>query len=370
METALYIHIPFCLRKCDYCDFYSVLFDGDVARRYMEALRRELLLRRHEIGQLRTIFIGGGTPTVLKGEDLAEFMQFIVQNLELATDVEITTEANPLTVPPQKLALLKSAGINRLSLGVQSFDDAILRRLGRVHDGNQAGRAIEAVAKVFSNYSIDLLYAVTGQSLDCWYSTLVEAVACGPCHVSAYELTIEPSTPLARTGVVLPHEDVAVEMFDLAADYLTRSGYIHYEISNHARPGCQCLHNLNYWRGGGYVGVGAGAHSYTAGRRFFNIADVAHYITAISDDTLPIEGLVEITPQIAQQEAILLGLRTIEGVRAVISPVIDELQRQGLVSFKDGVLSLTHRGMLVSNQVIGQIIAAGDVELREDIDTK
>ncbi|KJU84298.1 oxygen-independent coproporphyrinogen III oxidase [Candidatus Magnetobacterium bavaricum] len=359
METALYIHIPFCLRKCGYCDFYSVVSDTEVAGQYVEALKRELLLRRQEIGRLRTIFIGGGTPTALEGEDLAGLVQFIADNFELATDIEVTTEANPLTISPRKLATLKGAGINRLSLGVQSLSDDILRMLGRLHDGNQARRAIEVVAKVFSNYSIDLIYAVPGQSLESWHSTLVEAVACGPSHVSAYELTLEPSTPLGMAGVALPPEEVAIEMFDLAADCLTRSGYTHYEISNHARPGYQCLHNLNYWRAGGYVGAGAGAHSYAGGRRFSNIADVARYITAISGGMLPIEGVVEITPHIAQQEAILLGLRTIEGVRVAISPVVDELQSQGLASFNDGVLRLTQRGMLVSNRVIEKVIAAG-----------
>ncbi|MBF0608701.1 MAG: radical SAM family heme chaperone HemW [Candidatus Magnetobacterium sp. LHC-1] len=357
METALYIHIPFCLRKCGYCDFYSIVLDTGVAGQYVEALKVELLLRRSELGPLRSIFIGGGTPTALEGECLAGLVAFIREHFELTTDAEITTEANPLTIDPQKLALLKDAGINRLSVGVQSFDDAILKTLGRLHDGNQARRAIETVAKVFSNYSVDLIYAVPGQSTDSWHSTLVETVACAPSHVSAYELTLEPSVPLASAGLTLPPEDVGIEMFDLTAGYLTANGYIHYEISNYARPGYQCLHNLNYWRAGGYVGVGAGAHSYAGGRRFSNIASVNDYIRAISGGTLPVEGVIEITPPLAQQETILLGLRTIEGVRAVMNPIIDELQGQGLVNFNDGILRLTHRGMLLSNRVIAQVIA-------------
>ncbi|MBF0345877.1 MAG: radical SAM family heme chaperone HemW [Nitrospirae bacterium] len=352
----LYIHIPFCLKKCGYCDFYSIVLDDSTTAPYLDALKGELLLRRRELGLIRTIFIGGGTPALLEASALAALMAFIQRNFKLAPDVEVTIEANPLTIDSPKLDILRSSGINRLSLGVQSLDDGVLRTLGRLHDARQAHKAIEAVVRSFDNFSIDLIYAVPGQSLDSWRTTLLEVLSYTPAHVSAYELSIEPSVPLARAGLVLPSEDVAIGMFELVADCLTQSGYLHYEISNYARPYFQCFHNLNYWRSGQYVGIGAGAHSYVDGRRFSNVADVKTYIAAISASKLAIEGIEEVTPQLAFEESIFLGLRTTEGVKVAKSRIVSELETEGLVLYENGALRLTRKGMLLSNRVIAEVI--------------
>lgn len=289
MSVSLYIHVPFCLTKCNYCDFLSIAFDEAVARKYVEALRREIRLRGGR--KIETIYIGGGTPTVLPVDSIEDIFKTVRDYFEIAKDAEITIEANPGTLDTKKTKALAGLGINRLSIGVQSLNDKELRFLGRCHTAEEAMKAIDSPG--FENFSADLIYGIPGQSMRSWQNTVKCALSSGPAHISAYELTAERGTPFyedVMSGKVnTPPEALVVEMFEHGLDAFEKAGLMHYEISNFARPGLECRHNLNYWKRGEYVGLGAGAHSFEAGRRSKNTGYVFKYIENLSKGLLPVE---------------------------------------------------------------------------------
>ncbi|MCG6550719.1 MAG: radical SAM family heme chaperone HemW [Candidatus Magnetominusculus sp. LBB02] len=370
MIGNLYIHIPFCLRKCPYCDFFSIPYDKEMEGRYCSALMHELTLRKDAICPLNTIYIGGGTPTVFEAGTIARLIEFINSNFGIENGAEITLEANPSSVSDEKLRLLRDCGVNRISIGIQSFDDMELKALGRLHNSTEAAAAIDIIRKYFGNFSIDLIYGVEGQGVEGWLRSVRTALSFSPLHISAYELTPEPATPFGRRvvegDVSLPVEDDIAAMYDGAALAFARAGLCHYEISNFAVDGFQCRHNQNYWRRGLYIGIGAGAHShltctYNNTVRSSNSADIAKYLNAIENNTLPTDETTVIDERQRLKETIFLGLRTAQGISAAEADVdCSELQpfiEHGLADLDGGRFKLTRKGFLVSNQIIGRLIA-------------
>lgn len=396
MINYLYIHIPFCIKKCIYCDFYSIPFTppfpplakgriGGVAGDYINALRKEIELRKGVADNLKTIFIGGGTPTILSEKDIAEILNAVRENYSINPDAEITIEANPRTITEEKAEGLLKSGINRISIGVQSLIDKELVFLGRSHNADDAVKAVRDVKGAgFRNTSVDLIYGIPrlkeqrakGKGyIRNWEYSLQKALELNPEHISTYELTPEKNTPLyddIKAGIItMPDEGVIAEMYYKGIDILKEQGYIHYEISNFARKheynGYECKHNLNYWNRGEYLGIGAGAHSFFQGIRMSNARDVIRYIKSIDDNKIPVAEETHITNDEALKEFIFLGMRKIEGIdisqipdekRILISKAVEELSSHGLVEVKGNYLRLTRKGLILSNEVIVQVLLA------------
>ncbi len=261
---ALYVHLPWCLKKCPYCDFNSHAVRGEALpeARYLQALVADLESALPLVWgrPVHTVFIGGGTPSLFSPEGIDRLIADIRARLPLAAGAEITLEANPGTFERERFRAFRAAGVTRLSVGAQSFDDALLARIGRVHDGAQARAAIEEAAAAFDTFNIDLMYALPGQTLEQLRADLDMALAFAPPHLSVYHLTLEPNTAFAVNPPPLPDEDMASDMLDLIAERLAADGLDRYEVSAYAMPGHRCRHNLNYWQFGDYLGIGAGAH--------------------------------------------------------------------------------------------------------------
>lgn len=318
LPTALYIHVPFCVRKCPYCDFISYPYNESDARHYINGLRREMELR--DGGQydkrwhLSTVFIGGGTPTCLSNVMLLEIIALIKNHFNLLPGVEFTVEANPGTVDTGKLNALRRAGVNRLSLGAQACTETTLSTLGRIHTHRQTVAAVRQAREAgFSNINLDLIFEVPGQTLTEWQCCLEQVVALQPEHVSAYGLQLEEGTPLKESvdsGKLVPcAEDTGLAMYRKAIEILKAVGLEQYEISNFARPGRQCRHNLIYWYNEGYLGLGPAAHSYVGGKRMANESGLAEYNSKLRDGKIPVAWTEQITPEIDIFETVFLGLR-------------------------------------------------------------
>jgi len=380
MFTRLYLHIPFCRRKCPYCAFVSRESDGDPGG-YVELLLEEMRLTSPGSAPeapLESIYFGGGTPSLLEPGHAARLIQLATGTFGLTETAEITLEANPGTVDPERLAGFRSAGVNRLSLGVQSFDDRMLTALGRIHTARQARDAFSAARLAgFENIGIDLIHALPGQTKGMWLTELEQALLLAPEHISVYGLSLEEGTPFAeRYGEddpLLPDEELSAEMFEAADELLVAHGYEHYEIANYARPGCRSRHNNGYWHRDGYLGLGAGAHSFLReegyGTRFSNAPDVEEYAGAIRQGKLPRLDVTPLTRDDAMAECMFLGLRMADGVRfdrferefgvamkEVYGRELSELADQGLIVRDDAGVRLTRRGMLLSNRVFMQFL--------------
>ena len=377
---GIYAHIPYCVKKCAYCDFVSSTADKNARvemEDYAAALRAEILrevpLLRARWGDAATVYLGGGTPTALP----AALLTGILETLRTAagTPVECTVEANPGTVDAAYLTQLRAAGANRLSLGVQSFDDRLLRVIGRIHTAAEAEQAFRAArAAGFENISLDLMYGLPTQTLDDLKKSVDEALALVPEHISVYGLTVEEGTPLAAAEaqgkLALPTEDAAEEMYDWLTAALPARGYVRYEISNFARQGCESRHNLGYWRNVPYLGVGAAAHGYVDGVRWGNEPDTEKYIRAIQTGrSVRTPEDTERTRTNAMEEYAFLALRTREGIdtadfsRAfgvdidtVYGAVIEKYSAQGLLRRADGFVALTNEGMKVGNEVFAAFL--------------
>jgi oxygen-independent coproporphyrinogen-3 oxidase len=367
--SCLYVHVPFCVRKCIYCDFFSVPYDESAVRRYVDALCKELALKKRLGGILETTYFGGGTPTLLPADCLIQVFKCIRNNYQFSPGIETTVEANPGTIDDKKIETLLSLGVNRLSVGVQSFRDNELVTLGRIHSSAEALRSIESIKKAaLGNFSIDLMYGIPGQTMHSWKESLSMATDLSPTHISAYELTPEENTPLypliASSRISIPDEEVVLEMYNHAIDYLASHGYEHYEISNFALPGFGCVHNLNYWNRGEYIGAGAGAHSFVSGIRSRNIKDINGYIDHLNESIIPETELQLLSRAEALREFIFLGLRKIEGIS------VEKTEKEGLdilaageqmisenyLEIRDGMLRLTRKGIVVSNSVITDLL--------------
>lgn len=361
-ETAgIYVHVPFCLTRCGYCDFNAHAGLEALQPRYLRALLAEASLAAPawQGVEVSSIFLGGGTPTTMQPADLKALLAHLRDRFDVTGDAEITIEANPDTVDEATLAQLHASGYERISIGAQSFDLDVLARLERLHDPASVRRAFAAArAAGYRNVNLDLIYGVDGESVDSWERTVRETVALGPEHVSAYALTIEPATPLGRQVAAgerpEPDPDVQAEMFEIACRVLGDDGYHHYEISNWARPGYECRHNLGYWERRPYVGLGAGAHSYRDATRWWNTRPPETYLSQVEAGSLPVGGSETLEPSDAYLEEVFLKLRILEGVPAswfepaTYEPFLDA----GLLTDDTGRLVPTERGMLLLNELV------------------
>jgi oxygen-independent coproporphyrinogen III oxidase len=381
MFTRLYIHIPYCRQKCPYCAFFSLEHSGNDLGRYAGLLQQEMLLvageSAHQPG-LDSIYFGGGTPSLLEPQQITDLLLQAEKLFGLAIDAEITLEANPGTIDFQRLAGFRQAGITRFSLGIQSFDDRMLRVLGRIHTAQQAREAVSFARQAgFENIGIDLIHSLPGQSREMWLEELRHAILLAPEHLSIYGLTIEEGTPFAvqytDKSTLLPDEDLSADMFEMADAILEAHGYEHYEIANYSRPGFRSRHNSGYWKRDGYLGLGAGAHSFLRdcnfGTRFGNTVDLDEYRNALDNGVLPRRDILPLSRADAMAEHLFLGLRMFEGVlfRAfeqefgaglidVFGREVATLLKQGLLTENTSGIRLTRRGTLLSNQVFQQFL--------------
>lgn len=373
---SLYVHIPFCERKCEYCDFTSVAGTRH-EREYVAALNREIALlgRRVPGVVLDTVFVGGGTPSLIEPELLASVLHAVGAAFRIAPGAEITLEANPSSTTAERAALWLDAGFNRVSIGVQSLETDVLTFLGRVHD---AGRALDAAAEVraagFVSVNTDLIYAVPGLDDPRWHATLERVVAVAPDHVSCYELTVEPGTPLhtsVRRGHVTPVDaDVALRQHAIALDILERAGYAQYEVSNFAHRGQECRHNLAYWHNDFYLAAGVGAHGHLPASvardvlevdpgeavavRYHHGRGIGAYIAAVDSGGLPVHDHELVDEVTHEQERLMLGLRLRDGVALSDDRVLAEaavLRDAGFLTISDGFARVTPAGERVLNAV-------------------
>lgn len=370
IANSIYIHIPFCIRKCIYCDFLSIRYDDNIARGYIAALINEFNLRKELSGEIRTIYIGGGTPTILSEHELTRLIQGLRTSFTVSPDAEITIEANPGTIDKEKVAVLADAGVNRFSIGVQSFINRELQLLGRIHNSDDAVKAIDILrSSGIRNLSIDLIYGIPGQSFDDWEVNLSRAAEISPEHISAYELTPEKDTPLdeliSQGTLEKPDEETIINMYFNTIDRFKKAGHRHYEISNYSKPGFECRHNLNYWNRGEYIGIGAGAHSFIRDKRIKNTHNIEQYIKSINDGTLAIDEDIEVSCEDALREFIFLGMRKTEGLNIKefkedlcldLEPAAQKLIANGLLESSLGFLRLTREGIVVSNAVITELM--------------
>jgi oxygen-independent coproporphyrinogen-3 oxidase len=296
---------------------------------------------------------------MLDAETLRRLLAALRSEFDVGADAEVTSEANPDTVDRAYLASLRRAGVSRLSLGVQSFDPAVLQALERIHSAESARRAFaEARTAGFDDVNLDLIYGANGETLASWERTLREAVALEPEHLSCYALTVEPATALGRAVAAgltpAPDPDLQADMYDLTCELLREADYRHYEVSNWSRPGFECAHNLGYWEGRPYLGLGAGAHSYRSGRRWWNVRPPQQYLAEVEEGRLPIGGEEYLTDEERRIERLLLGLRKADGIPSGWVDVarVEEFVDQGLAERRDGRVTLTDRGMLLANDVV------------------
>ena len=391
-KLEIYVHIPFCAKKCAYCDFLSFPGNMRMRREYTDKLLEEIRIQSSFVReyQVDTIFLGGGTPSVLDVTDITAIMGTLKEHYDIAPDAEITIEVNPGTVKMEGLVAYREAGINRVSMGLQSADDTELRYLGRIHTYDEFLKSFQRVRMAgFTNVNVDLISAIPGQTPESWRNTLKKTAMLKPEHISAYSLIVEEGTPFydrygghvemesyemsqeERRRLMalpdLPDEDTEREMYYMTRNCLAEQGYERYEISNYARPGFECRHNVGYWTGTGYLGLGLGASSYLEGCRFHNTSDFQSYVSAHLDDEAEFcqalrQDMEQLSVKSKMEEFMFLGLRLTQGVsvegfitrfgqsiRNVYGGVIDKLEREGLLEHKNGYYRLTERGLDLSN---------------------
>lgn len=368
-QAGLYIHIPFCLNKCGYCSFYS-MDSVHLISEYITALKKEIRYYRKIFSSFDTVYIGGGTPSLLAPRQLAEFLSAITQYYNLDKNAEITLEANPGDISLEYLKDVRSIGINRLNIGVQSFNDKILKLLGRRHSAKEAIAAIEAARKAgFNNLGLDLMYGVHGLGIQSWMNTLQQAVSFSPEHLSCYQLSLDEKTPLYKKyvseGWHLPDENTELKLFLTTAEELENAGYMHYEVSNFARHDkFKSRHNRKYWRHIPYLGLGPASNSFLDNKRWWNKASVEIYIKGITTGKMAVEDSEFLSTEQLQLEALFLGLRTKEGINlkhyktkysidllADKKTVINALIKNKLVEIQNGFLRPTHKGMAVADSL-------------------
>jgi len=373
-DIGLYIHAPFCLRKCNYCAFVSYQKHEVDIPAYLRALTEELAWRAGG-ERVRSIYFGGGTPSLLSAEQIADILSTIDSLFDIEKAIEVTIEANPGTIDIVYLAEIRAAGINRLSIGVQSLNDSELTMLGRIHTASEARDSVRSARDSgFDNLNIDLIYGLPGQTIEDWQNTLEEIIEIGPEHLSLYSLSIETDTPISKAieKKYLPciDPDLSADQYELAEDLLAAHGYNHYEISNWARRESECYHNIGYWQNLPYLGVGVAAHSYLDGHRIANTKNMDKYLTAFEGRAQAVlESDEEISPELQLAETVILGLRLCEGVcvddilshfgidlSVYYSQCIEEMVGSGLLEYCDRRIRLTRRGRLLSNEVLWRFL--------------
>ena len=373
IPMELYIHIPFCVKKCDYCDFLSGPADGERKKAYTEALLAEIRgipLSERASREIISVFIGGGTPSLIEAADVERILETLRKYFSFSPDAEITIEANPGTLTGEKLEIYRKAGIGRLSLGLQSTEDRVLRTLGRIHTWQDFLESYRKARQAgFENINVDLMCAVPGQAYKDWIRSLRTVAELGPEHISAYSLIIEPGTPFAERELDLPDEDTEYRMYEDTAAVLGEYGYEQYEISNYALKGYACRHNIGYWRRTDYLGIGLGAASLLAGKRFHNTDRMEQYL---KDSSVPAKirrdtALLTKTEQ--EEEFMFLGLRMTEGVseeefqlqfgvpmEQIYGEVLEKYENMGFLEKKGEFWRRTRKGIHVSNHILADFL--------------
>lgn len=372
MNLALYLHIPYCVQKCPYCDFNS--YANGINNDFVPALKEEIGIKSKNTDQYQigSVFFGGGTPTTLSSAQITGILDFCFKKFSIKSDCEISIEANPGTVDYQYLKTLRKSGFNRLSLGCQSFHDDLLKRIGRIHNCDDIYKSFSAAKKAgFENISLDLMFGLPGQTLEIWTDTLQKAAQLKPTHFSAYNLTIEKETPFYYQDLKgYPSEEVQIKMYERAVEYLSQAGYIHYEISNFAMKGYECRHNKIYWNNNEYLGFGPGAASYLNGTRSKNILLPEKYIQTLLDKKeIPLFEKETLDQKKSMGESLMLGLRMLRGINlrdferrfgtsvdSEFGEKIRKLRDEQLLEYTDEVLKLTRKGILYSNEVFVELI--------------
>jgi oxygen-independent coproporphyrinogen-3 oxidase len=368
-QAGLYIHIPFCLSKCGYCSFYSIKAIN-VIPAFLSALKQEMELYDNLFPPFDTIYIGGGTPSLLTTNQLAEIFIAINKFYKIESPTEITIEVNPGDVSADYFQSLRSLGINRLNIGIQSFNDNLLKFLSRRHSAKDAVATIDDARRAgFVNIGIDLIYGVYHQDIKLWKKTLQNVLTFAPEHISCYQLSLEDKTPLYKKysteGIKLPKEEQQVNFFLVTSEELEKAGYIHYEVSNFARKeNLKSKHNIKYWQHVPYLGLGPAAHSFLNNKRWWNKPSVKNYLREIDQGKMPLENTEELSIEQLQLEALFLSLRTKAGVDleryktkygadllADKKIIIDELVKNKLVELKNGFLMPTRSGMAVADSL-------------------
>lgn len=373
IPMELYIHIPFCVKKCDYCDFLSGPADGERKKAYTEALLAEIRgipLSERASREIISVFIGGGTPSLIEGSEIERILETLRMLFSFAPDAETSIEANPGTLTAEKLETYRKAGIGRLSLGLQSTEDRILRTLGRIHTWQDFLESYRKARQAgFENINVDLMSAVPGQTYKDWISSLRTVAELSPEHISAYSLIIEPGTPFAGRKLDLPDEDTEYRMYEDTASVLEEYGYEQYEISNYARKGYACRHNIGYWIGTDYLGIGLGASSLFAGRRFCNTDSMEQYLKDSSVPEKIRKDTVVLTKKEQEEEFMFLGLRMTEGVseeefqlqfgvpmEQIYGEVLEKYENMGFLEKKGEFWRLTRKGIHVSNHILADFL--------------
>ncbi|MDD3279619.1 MAG: radical SAM family heme chaperone HemW [Lachnospiraceae bacterium] len=379
-EFEIYVHIPFCQQKCGYCDFLSFAGREEMQEQYVRALKAEIEAVAPERGisysdhtsVVTSVFFGGGTPSVIKAEYLVQILETLREKFLFAPDAEISLEANPGTVDMEKLSLYRKAGFNRLSFGCQSTFDEQLKQLGRIHTYKQFLKEYKAARRVgFTNINVDLMSGLPGQTTEEWITSLKRIADLGAEHISAYSLILEEGTPFfeRQDSLKLPGEEEERQMYESTCEVLNTYGYEQYEISNYAKPGCRCRHNVGYWVRENYLGLGLGAASLMEERRFSNTADMKKYLECSSRPDQIRENLQILTTADCREEYMILGLRMRKGISEdefyrtfgqtldeVYGSVLEKYVKLEMLVRKDGRLFLSRRGISVSNVILADFL--------------
>ncbi|GAB3430321.1 radical SAM family heme chaperone HemW [Niabella aquatica] len=365
--SGIYIHIPFCKQACNYCNFH---FATSLLKKeaLLAAIRKEIVLTAKDQGRLiNTIYLGGGTPSLLDIDELFAILQVIRSFCNVNAHAEVTLEANPDDITAEKLQGWKNMGVNRLSIGIQSFFEEDLKWMNRAHNAGQAERSLQLALQYFDNITIDLIYGTPGLTHEKWQQNVAHAIALGVPHLSCYALTVEPKTPLDKLIRLQKKDDidpgVQSEQFLLLMDWTSQAGYEHYEISNFAKPGFRSRHNTSYWQSKPYVGIGPSAHSFNGRERKWNIANNQRYIDALEKGELPFEKEV-LTPVQKLNEYIMISLRTMEGIdlrkmveeeRSAVLKTAQKYIRQHLLLHENDLLRLTNQGKLYADGIAADL---------------
>ena len=366
---GLYIHIPFCFSKCHYCDFYSSTSLSAIPD-FLDALFKEIEMYRSRFDPFDTVYIGGGTPSLLSPRELESIFVSVRKNFHVISDPEITVETNPADLNRSFLESIRESGVNRINVGVQSFDEKVLEFLGRRHSVKQAFSALGATREAgFDNIGLDLIYGVPGQGIDSWLNTLRQALALSPEHISCYQLTLEPRTPLGmrcRAGeFAIPGEELQYQFFMKTSEFLEDAGYIHYEVSNFARNREHTSrHNQKYWDHSPFLGLGPSAHSFLWNQRWWNHRSLDRYLSSIHTGNLPVEETETLTMEQLRLEALYLGLRTKKGIflqgfknqyhydlLTEKKKILARLEEEGFISVEDGCLRPTQTGLAIADSL-------------------
>ena len=367
---GIYIHIPFCKRKCDYCDFYSICdYTDKLMDRYLEALVIQMKeYFKYNRRKVDTVYIGGGTPSVFGGKRIEKLLRELGKLVDLMPNAEVTVEANPESIDERFLKHLRSAGVNRLSMGIQSAHDDELRAIGRLHTFAEAEAAYHLCRRYIDNISIDLIYALEGQTMEIWMDSLQKICDLQPDHISCYCLKVEEGTPLDRRGCVQPEDDLQADMYLESIRYLKERGYDQYEISNFARNGRISRHNSRYWDLSEYLGLGCAAHSYYGGKRFAFISDIHAFIDGVLSGKPVVSEMDDMDYWNGSGEYVMLKLRTAEGIDpdqfeqrfdqsfALYARGLEKYVPSGLARFHNGRWQLTPEGFLVSNAILSDLL--------------